>query len=252
MTQQEIINYVNNHPSGKVKLAIADIDGVLRGKYISKQKFMSLLDGDLGFCDVVFGWDMADVCYDNASFTGWHSGYPDAKAKLDLSTFRKIPWENDIPFFLAEFIEEAAEICPRNVLKRVIEDADKQGFKPFFSQEFEWFNFEETPASIHEKGFQNLTPLTPGMFGYSLLRSSLRNDFMTNIFEQLTKFDIPIEGLHTETGPGVYEAAITYSDILSAADRAILFKTSVKEIANNAKRILILAINCFSVLLRYE
>lgn len=237
MTQQEIINYVNNHPSGKVKLAIADIDGVLRGKYISKQKFMSLLDGDgaansLGFCDVVFGWDMADVCYDNASFTGWHSGYPDAKAKLDLSTFRKIPWENDIPFFLAEFIEEAAEICPRNVLKRVIEDADKQGFKPFFSQEFEWFNFEETPASIHEKGFQNLTPLTPGMFGYSLLRSSLRNDFMTNIFEQLTKFDIPLEGLHTETGPGVYEAAITYSDILSAADRAILFKTSVKEIAN--------------------
>lgn len=232
MIQQEIINYVNNHPSGKVKLAIADIDGVLRGKYISKQKFMSLLDGDLGFCDVVFGWDMADVCYDNASFTGWHSGYPDAKAKLDLSTFRKIPWENDIPFFLAEFIESAAEICPRNVLKRVIEDADKQGFKPFFSQEFEWFNFEETPASIHEKGFQNLTPLTPGMFGYSLLRSSLRNDFMTNIFEQLTKFDIPLEGLHTETGPGVYEAAITYSDILSAADRAILFKTSVKEIAN--------------------
>lgn len=232
MNQQEIINYVNNHPSGKVKLAIADIDGVLRGKYISKQKFMSLLDGDLGFCDVVFGWDMADVCYDNASFTGWHSGYPDAKAKLDLSTFRKIPWENDIPFFLAEFIEEAADICPRNVLKRVIEDADKQGFKPFFSQEFEWFNFEETPASIHEKGFQNLTPLTPGMFGYSLLRSSLRNDFMTNIFEQLTKFDIPLEGLHTETGPGVYEAAITYSDILSAADRAILFKTSVKEIAN--------------------
>lgn len=232
MTQQEIINYVTTHPSGKVKLAIADIDGVLRGKYISKQKFMSLLDGDLGFCDVVFGWDMADVCYDNASFTGWHSGYPDAKARLDLSTFRKIPWENDIPFFLAEFIEEAAEVCPRNVLKRVIEDAEKQGFKPLFSQEFEWFNFEETPASIHEKGFQNLTPLTPGMFGYSLLRSSLRNDFMTNIFEQLTKFDIPLEGLHTETGPGVYEAAIMYSDILSAADRAILFKTSVKEIAN--------------------
>ena len=78
MTQQEIINYVTTHPSGKVKLAIADIDGVLRGKYISKQKFMSLLDGDLGFCDVVFGWDMADVCYDKASFTGWPSGYSDA------------------------------------------------------------------------------------------------------------------------------------------------------------------------------
>ena len=233
MNQTQIIEYVNAHPSGKVKLAIADIDGVLRGKYISKQKFMSVIEGELGFCDVVFGWDMADVCYDNTTFTGWHSGYPDAKAKLDLTTFRKIPWENDVPFFLGEFIENAAEVCPRTLLKRIIQDAENQGFKPFFSQEFEWFNFEETPASIHQKGFQNLTPLTPGMFGYSVLRSSLRNDFMINLFEQLTKFDIPIEGLHTETGPGVYEAAIAYSDILEAADRAILFKTSVREIANN-------------------
>jgi glutamine synthetase len=232
MTTQQIIEYVNTHPSGKVKLAIADIDGVLRGKYISKQKFMSVIEGELGFCDVVFGWDMADVCYENSTYTGWHSGYPDAKAKLDLSTFRKIPWENDVPFFLGEFIENAAEVCPRTLLKKVIQDAENQGFKPFFSQEFEWFNFEETPASIHQKGFQNLRPLTPGMFGYSLLRSSLRNDFMTNLFEQLTQFDIPIEGLHTETGPGVYEAAIAYSEILEAADRAILFKTSVKEIAS--------------------
>ena len=232
MNHQQIIEYINSHPSGKVKLAIADIDGVLRGKYISKQKFMSVIEGELGFCDVVFGWDMADVCYDNGTFTGWHSGYPDAKAKLDLSTFRKIPWENDVPFFLGEFIEGAAEVCPRTLLKKIIQDAERQGFKPFFSQEFEWFNFEETPTTIHQKGFQNLTPLTPGMFGYSLLRSSLRNDFMTNLFEQLTKFEIPVEGLHTETGPGVYEAAIAYSEILEAADRAILFKTSVKEIAS--------------------
>ena len=54
---------------------------------------------------------------------------------------------------------------------------------------------------------------------------------MTDLFEFLNKFDIPIEGLHTETGPGTYEAAISYSDILEAADRAVLFKTAVKEIA---------------------
>ncbi|PLK42786.1 glutamine synthetase family protein [Emticicia sp. TH156] len=231
MTTQEIIDYVNSHPSGKVKLAVADIDGILRGKYISKQKFLSVIDGDLGFCDVVLGWDMADVCYDNVDFTGWHSGYPDAKVKLDLSTFRKIPWENDIPFFLGEFIEEVAEICPRNLLKKIIAETEKEGFKPFFSQEFEWFNFEETPVSAQEKGFQNLKPLTPGMFGYSILRSTLKNDYMTALFDNLSRFDVPLEGLHTETGPGVYEAAITYSDVLTAADRALLFKTSVKEIA---------------------
>jgi len=47
---------------------------------------------------------------------------------------------------------------------------------------------------------------------------------------------VPLEGLHTETGPGTYEAAIVYSDILEAADRAVLFKTAVKEIAYDSRR----------------
>lgn len=105
------------------------------------------------------------------------------------------------------------------------------GFTPLFSQEFEWFNFSETPSSAQEKGFRDLTPLTPGMFGYSILRSTLKNPFFTDLFELLTKFNIPIEGLHTETGPGTFEAAIKYADIVEAGDRAILFKTAVKEIA---------------------
>ena len=48
----------------------------------------------------------------------------------------------------------------------------------------------------------------------------------------LKKFNVPLEGIHTETGPGVYEAAILYAEILEAADRAVLFKTGVKEIAH--------------------
>jgi glutamine synthetase len=46
----------------------------------------------------------------------------------------------------------------------------------------------------------------------------------------MAAFGVPIEGLHTETGPGVYEAAIAFSDALTSADRAILFKTGAKEI----------------------
>jgi glutamine synthetase len=68
------------------------------------------------------------------------------------------------------------------------------------------------------------------MFGYSILRSTMNNPFFSDLFGLLAKFGIPLEGLHTETGPGVYEAAIIYSDILEAADRAVLFKTAVKEI----------------------
>jgi glutamine synthetase len=234
MDKKQILDYVKNHPSGKVKLAATDIDGILRGKYVSVEKFLGIADSVLGFCDVVFGWDAGDVAYENTTYTGWHSGYPDAKARVDLSTFRKIPWENDVPFFLCEFVDDNGQplyVCPRQLLKQVIGEADKAGFTPYFSQEFEWFNFAETPQSLQDKNYSKLTPLTPGMFGYSILRSTYRNDFFTALFDGMTKFNVPLEGLHTETGPGVYEAAIAYSGILEAADRAVLFKTAAKEIA---------------------
>lgn len=234
MTTEEILAYVKEHPLGKVKIAVSDIDGVLRGKYISAEKFASVVAGRLGFCDVTFGWDMGDVAYDNVKFTGWHTGYPDALVKLDLSTFRKIPWENNIPFFLGDFVDEKlipVYTCPRQLLRKVLADGENSGYQAYFAQEFEWFNFAETPETAHQKNFSGLTPLTPGMFGYSILRSTLKNEYMSDLFDLLSRFDIPIEGLHTETGPGVYEAAIKYASVLVAADQAVLFKTAVKEIA---------------------
>jgi len=110
-------------------------------------------------------------------------------------------------------------------------DAISMGFLPLFSQEFEWYNFIETPQTIEDKQYKNLQPLTPGMFGYSILRAGLQNDFMKDLFDLLNRFSIPIEGLHTETGPGTYEAAIQYAALIEAGDRAVLFKTAVKEIA---------------------
>lgn len=234
MSSKEIIQYVKDHPSGKVKIAFADIDGILRGKYISTEKFLFVIENGMGFCDVIYGWDAGDVTYDNVKYTGWHTGFPDAPAVLDIKTFRKIPWESDVPFFFGELTDakgNPSPVCSRQLLKRILNDANKQGYSPIFSQEFEWYNFAETPQTANDKHFKNLTPLTPGMFGYSILRSSLENHYFNDLFELLNKFDIPIEGIHTETGPGTYEAAIVYADILEAADRALLFKTAVKEIA---------------------
>lgn len=234
MNTKEIIQYVMDHPSQKVKIAFSDIDGILRGKYISADKFLSVIDNGMGFCNVIFGWDAGDTTYDNVQYTGWHTGYPDAPAVLDINTFRQVPWENNLPFFLGELTDEKGKpspVCPRQLLKKILNEANQSGYSPFFSQEFEWYNFSETPQTAADKQFRNLTPLTPGMFGYSILRSSLENAYFSDLFELLKKFNVPLEGLHTETGPGTYEAAIVYAGVIEAADRAILFKTAVKEIA---------------------
>jgi glutamine synthetase len=68
------------------------------------------------------------------------------------------------------------------------------------------------------------------MFGYSLVRMANSRPFFNAMLDELGAFGVPIEGLHTETGPGVFEAAIQAADALEAADRGVLFKTSVKEI----------------------
>lgn len=233
-TAKNILETVKKYPGKKVKLAITDIDGILRGKVVNLEKFISIAEGGFGFCDVVFGWDSSDVAYDNTDYTGWHTGYPDAQAVVDFNTFRQVPWDNDIPFFLADFVDgnkKPLSVCPRQLLKKINAEAEKAGFKAFFSQEFEWFNFQETPESWETKNFVKPTPLTPGMFGYSVLRSSLESEYFNDLFDYMRLFNVPLEGLHTETGPGVYEAAIQYSGILEAADRAVLFKSGVKEIA---------------------
>jgi len=236
MDNQDIKGYLQQHNIDKIKFAFADIDGVLRGKVISKQKFIDTLEAGIGFCDVVFGWDSSDNAYDNVQLTGWHSGYPDRPVRIDLSTMRNIPWQDDIPFFLADFSNAKdgdLPSCSRSLLKRIAKQCTDMGYYASFAQEFEWFNFKETPQSLQQKQFTRIEPLTPGMFGYSILRTSMQSDYYYDLFNLLTQFNIPIEGLHTETGPGVYEAAIAHDEILKAADNAILFKTAVKEIAYN-------------------
>jgi glutamine synthetase len=211
-----------------------DIDGVLRGKYVSIDKLRSALAHGFGFCDVIFGWDMADVLYDSAKVTGWHSGYPDAHAVLDTSTARRIPWEPGVIALLCNFRDGSGAphpACPRSLLQRVMARAEKLGFEARFGAEFEFFFFRESRDDLAAKGYTNLTPLDPGMMGYSWLRTGQDAELVRDILDSLAAHDVQLEGFHTETGPGVYEAAIRYDDVLAAADKAALFKTALKQIA---------------------
>ena len=213
-----------------VKVALHDIDGVLRGKYINKEKFFSVLDNGLAFCDVVLGWDSHDQLYDNKdiTFTGWHTGYPDAPVSVAVQTCRDIPFEPGMLLFLCEFDGAAADICPRRLLHRILARADAMELEAFAAFEYEFFLFNETPDSVREKGYRNLQPITPGYFGYSMLRNSVHADLYHSLLELGMQMDFPIEGLHTETGPGVLEAAIAVDAANNAADKAALFKTFTK------------------------
>ena len=235
MTIEEIQQQFDSAVVHRVKLGTVDIDGILRGKHISRQKFESVFQSGTGFCDVIFGWDIADVLYDGVpvTITGWQTGYPDAVAKIDLSSFRLIPWEPGTAFFLVDLYDKHGQplpMSPRNLLRRVLDRALKLGYQATLAAEYEFFIFKESAESLRAKSWRNLTPLSPGMFGYSVLRSSMNSGLVLDLMDSLNRFHVPLEGFHTETGPGVYEAAIQVDTALGAADKAALFKTAVKEI----------------------
>src|SRR5215510_4476194 len=111
-----------------VKVGVFDNDGVMRGKYMGRDKFFSALDKGFGFCDVVLGWDSNDQLYDNVTFTGWHTAYPDAPVRILPNTCRELAFEDKTLFFLCEFADRAEAVCPRALLRRVLAKAEGMGF----------------------------------------------------------------------------------------------------------------------------
>lgn len=114
-----------------VKVAGVDIDGVLRGKLMAKKKFLSVAKDGFGFCSVIFGWDMHDQTYfRELKISNADNGYRDIIARIDLSSYRRLPWENDVPFFLCSFDDPdggSLSACPRSVLGRAAAKLDEAG-----------------------------------------------------------------------------------------------------------------------------
>ena len=227
-TAQDARAIIESRGLRHIKVGVFDMDGILRGKYMSREKFYSALDSGFGFCDVVLGWDANDQLYDNIHYTGWHTGYPDAPVRLLPESCRDLPFEDNGLFFLGEFTGEAEQVCPRALLRRVIAKANQMGYSPYSAFEYEFFLFDETRDSVREKHYKNLKPIAPGFFGYSVLRNSVDAEIYQDLLDLGQDMDFQLEGLHEETGPGVLEAAIAVDESLASADKAALFKTFAK------------------------
>jgi glutamine synthetase len=230
-TVEDAKQIVEERKLSHIKVGIFDLDGVMLGKYMSRKKFFSALEHGFAFCDVILGWDCKDKLYDNAEFTGWHTGYPDAQVRILPQTCRELMFEENQLLFMLEFTGKAEALCPRALLRRIVEKAASMGFIAYAAFEYEFFMFDETPDSIRAKAFQNLKPISPDFFGYSMMRNTVHAEFYQQILNMAEVMDFPIESLHAETGPGVIEAAIAFDEAETAGDKAALFKTCMKILA---------------------
>lgn len=216
-----------------IQVGAFDLNGILRGKYLSVSKFLGALDKGFGMCNVCLGADVEDIMIPGLEYTGWHTGYPDAPMRVVPESCRLLPYTENTLFFLTEFAGSAEHLCPRSILRKVVSQANEMGFYPYAGMEYEFTAFAEDTMSLEEKGFRHLDTITPGKFGYSALRLGNYADFHEGFLRYLTELNIDLECLHTEVGPGILEAAIAADDAVLSADKAALFKTMSKIYASH-------------------
>ncbi|KAJ6187965.1 Glutamine synthetase beta-Grasp [Penicillium mononematosum] len=232
----------------KVKVAGIDSDGVLRGKVMAKEKFLGIAEKGFGFSSALFGWDMHDMLWTtDARVAPRESGYADFLAVPDLNSFRRLPWEENIPFFLVRFLDDTRPVSAdgRSMLRSLCDKLAGEGLHALAGVELEFMNFQ-TPsedgygsagsqhpnlATFLEKNAPSaLRPITAGMFCYSSTRPVANKKYFYDIFNTSAQINCGIEGWHTEGGPGVYEAALKVSEISEMADKVALFKLLTKSL----------------------
>ena len=219
-----------------VKIGTPDMEGVFRGKRVAAQYFLDTLEDGFAQCDVLFGWDIAEVVLPNLKFSNWERGFADLVMKPDLSTFALVPWEENVASCICDLWTEHGDpvaLSPRYMLGQLMERANSMGYEAMAAAELEVRFFRENQMSLREKDFgPNLTPLNPGFNCYAISQASADEHLMRRVARMMRDYGVEIEGYNREHGPGMYEMNIHYVDALTAADRTMLFKTGVKEICH--------------------
>lgn len=206
-------------------LGYVDLDGLMRGKFVSAEKLASIAQKGSAMCSVVLGWDSRDGLYDNA-YTGWDSGFADDAVRLAPKTRRRLPDGRD--FHLLEFTGKGADLCPRRLAGRVVARGAEMGYGLRAGFEYELYAFRETAHSALAKGYRGLVPFSPTTGGYSVLRMMSNGDLFDGLMQLSRDLDTPLEGIHPEAGEGAMEFALAPCDGIAAADRAAIFKSFSK------------------------
>jgi glutamine synthetase len=223
-----------------VVLAFPDMHGRPVGKRVTPDFFTAhVAEHGIEVCDYLLAVDVDMNPLPGYHFANWDLGYGDMVAVPDYSTARLIPWLPGSAMVVCDLTDVGGspiEVSPRQILRQQIARAAKRGFLVNSATELEFFLFEDTYQEAQAKGWRGLTPHTSTIEDYQLLQTSREEYVLKRIRTEMCGADIPVEFSKGEAGRGQHEVNVTYTDALSTADRHLIFKTGIKEIATQEGR----------------
>lgn len=205
-----------------VALGFGDLNGIMRGKRIPAGHWKSACENGIAIIGAMFAMDMTCDIWET-DFCGFDNGYPDMHM-FPLSAPVPCPWEDGVALCLAYtegMDHKPVPVDPRNALKRQVERARSMGFEAFVGTELEFYLLDR----------ETRRPRVSDIQVYSLNRSAEMEHVLGPIRSHLTAIGVPIEQSNPEYAPGQVEVNIRYSEALAGADRVVLFRNVVKDIA---------------------
>jgi glutamine synthetase len=217
-----------------VVLAAPDRYGRLFGKRVHAPFFAEDPDQGMMTCSVNVAWDLGQDFVGHLDYTGWHTGYHDMHGRPDMATARVLPWAEKTALILCDLVEEdgaGIPVAPRTILRRQLERAAAAGFTCVTASELEFHVFRESYDEARAKAYRELTPAPGYCNDYLILAQAQVEPFLADVRRVLTDAGVPVECSKGEYGWGQTEVNLRYAEALESADRHILYKEGVKELA---------------------
>ena len=199
-------------------VGLFDLDGLFCHKLMSGTKAGKLAVTGYSFCDVIHAWDSAEQQWED------DRTYIDRPARIFPETLRRWPFSLDAGIVIADFTGDYGENSPRNQLLKQLARADAMGFGVTAAFEYEFFLLDETADSLRAKGYRNLEHFAKANRTYSLQSAAAYGDLFDGLRSCMETLDIGMDSLHTELGPGCFEAPLAVTTGIKAADDAALFR----------------------------
>lgn len=214
-------------------VAMADTNGALRGQMVSRRTLAGVLRHGMGMAPVTLTLDPTDEILTVPGITDDSADFHDDPLLVDPATVRRIPWAkpgHDL-LFLSNYGGETSAICPRSILRRVLERAAAAGFHPKYGLELEYTLFDETTESARAKGYRGLKTATAHLSHDLVLYQTAQTEWYEAVAAMAEPLRIDIAKMHEEIGGGFMEACIAAGEGLEPADQLIVLKTFLRALA---------------------
>ena len=211
-----------------------DMQGRLIGKRVSGRFFVEQVAHEMHACDYLLAVDMEMEPVPGYAAASWDLGYGDFAIRPDLATLRRIPWLDGTALVLGDVVDHHGELlahAPRSILRRQIERARAMGYGANMATELEFYVFDEPYKSARQKGYKGLETAGWYIEDYHILQTTKEEGLIRAIRNGMEGAGIPVESSKGEWGPGQAELNLRYADALEMADRHVIYKNGVKEIA---------------------